>query len=221
MVCCCYPSPVPLPIDRLFSLIDFLGVFVGALGGALAAVRDTRYRFDLVGVIGLALASALGGGITRDLILQQGPPLAFADPRYLLTAFAGALAGMVFGARISGGLERVIIVIDAAALGLFAVAGSTRALNAHLGLLPALLLGCVTAVGGGCIRDVLSGRTPKIFERGEFYAIAAAFGSAAFLACDWLHLDRSISTLAGTVCGFSLRMLSLRYHWRTRPVRTE
>src|SRR6266850_5403501 len=69
-------SHVNLPIDKLFSIIDFLGVFVGALGGALAAVRDTRYKYDLVGVTGLALASALGGGITRDLILQKGPPLA-------------------------------------------------------------------------------------------------------------------------------------------------
>ena len=78
-----------LPIDTLFSLIDFLAVFVGALGGALAAVRDTRYKFDLVGVTGLAMASALGGGITRDLILQKGPPLAFADPRYLGTRAGG------------------------------------------------------------------------------------------------------------------------------------
>ena len=67
---------------QTFSLIDFLGVFVGALGGALAAVRDTRYKYDLVGVTGLAVVSALGGGITRDLILQKGPPLAFADVRY-------------------------------------------------------------------------------------------------------------------------------------------
>src|ERR1700756_1931810 len=87
---------VNLPIDKLFSLIDFLGVFVGALGGALAAVRDTRYKYDLVGVTGLALASALGGGITRDLILQKGPPLAFSDARYLITALAGAVIGMLF-----------------------------------------------------------------------------------------------------------------------------
>lgn len=210
-----------LPIDTLFSLIDFLGVFVGALGGALAAVRDTRYRFDLVGVIGLALVSALGGGITRDIILQHGPPLAFADARYLLVALAGAVAGLVFASRISGGLERGIVVVDAIALGLFAVAGSTRAINAHLGFLPALLLGCVTAVGGGSLRDVLSGRTPKVFERGELYAIAAAFGASAFLLCDWLHFNRSVSTVVGTLCGFGLRMLSLRYQWKTRSVRAE
>src|SRR5947209_10163580 len=215
MVCSCYPSPVPLPIDRLFSLIDFLGVFVGALGGALAAVRDTRYRYDLVGVIGLALASALGGGITRDIILQQGPPLAFADIRYLLTALGGAVMGLAFASRIGKNTERVIVVIDAAALGLFAVAGSTRAINASLRRLPALLLGAITAVGGGCLHDVLSGRTPKIFERGELYAIAAACAAAAFLACDALHLDRSISTLIGALVAFGLRILSLRFHWRT------
>lgn len=224
---------MPLRIDRLFQLIDFLGVFVGALGGALSAVRDTRYKYDLVGVTGLAFASALGGGITRDLILQKGPPLAFVDVRYLVAALAGAAVGVIFSARIGDSptsaprirvpsigrkTERLIIVIDAAALGLFAVAGSTRALEAGLLRLPAFLLGCVTAVGGGCIRDVLSGTTPKIFELGELYAIAAAFGSAMFLACDALHFSQEISTIVGALCGFSLRLLALRFQWKTRPV---
>lgn len=210
-----------LPIDKLFSLVDFLGVFVGALGGALAAVRDTRYKYDLVGVTGLALASALGGGITRDLILQKGPPLAFADARYLMAALAGAVIGMLFAQRVGKNTERAIIFMDAAALGLFSVAGSTRAINAGMSRLPALLLGATTAVGGGCIRDVLSGRTPKIFEHGELYAIAAAFGAAAFLVCDSLKLPREISTAAGTACGFGLRLLALRYHWKTRSIRTD
>ena len=174
-----------LPIDKLFFLIDFLGVFVGAFGGALAAVRDTRYRYDLVGVTGLALVSALGGGITRDLILQKGPPLAFADVRYLITALAGAVIGMLFAHRIGKNTERAIIFIDAAALGLFSVSGSTRALNNGMTILPAFLLGVTTAVGGGCIRDVLSGRTPKIFERGELYAIASALGAAMFESEEW------------------------------------
>jgi uncharacterized membrane protein YeiH len=212
---------VNVPIDKLFSLIDFSGVFVGALGGALAAVRDTRYKYDLVGVTGLALASALGGGITRDLILQKGPPLAFVDARYLMTALAGAVLGMLFAHRIGKSTERVILLVDAAALGLFAVAGSTRAIDAGLTRLPALLLGATTAVGGGCIRDVLSGRTPKIFERGELYAIAAAFGAAMFLTCDAYHLPRTVSTTIGTICGFGLRLLAWRYHWETRPIRTD
>jgi len=211
---------VPVPLSKLFFIIDFLAVFAGALGGALAAVRDVRYKYDLVGVTGLAMVSALGGGITRDLILQHGPPLAFADARYLAVALAGAIAGMVFASRAGRNTERAIVLVDAAALGLFAVAGSTRALDAGLGRLSAFLLGGITAVGGGVIRDVLSGRTPRIFERGEIYAIAAGFGAAAFLVCDRLGLPRETSTIIGSLGGFTLRLLALRFHWRTRAVRS-
>jgi uncharacterized membrane protein YeiH len=216
-----YGTPVNLPIDKLFSLIDFLGVFVGAFGGALAAVRDTRYKYDLVGVTGLAPGVCSGRRYYARPHFAKGPPLAFADARYLIIALAGAVIGMILAQRIGKNTERAIIFIDAAALGLFAVAGSTRALNAGMTRLPAFLLGVTTAVGGGCIRDVLSGRTPKIFERGELYAIAAAFGAAAFLACDALKLPREASTAAGTLCGFGLRLLALRYHWETRSIRTD
>jgi uncharacterized membrane protein YeiH len=215
------PVQLPLHLDELFFIIDFLGVFVGAVGGALAAVRETRYKYDLVGVMGLSLASALGGGITRDLILQIGPPLAFQDARYLMMALVGGLAGMVFASRIGKGVERAMVICDAAALGLFAVAGCTRALNVDLSRLPALLLGCVTAVGGGCIRDVLSGRAPKIFERGELYAIAAGFGASMFLVCDYIGLTRETSTIIGASSGFALRLLAVWFHWETRPVRGE
>jgi uncharacterized membrane protein YeiH len=215
------PLPIhKIPIDTLFLVIDFLGVFAGALGGALIAIRNKSYKYDVVGVAGLSLASALGGGITRDLILQEGPPLAFADPRYLMTALLGAIAGMLFAPHIGKSTERVIVWIDAAGLGLFAVAGSTRALNAGLGWLPALLLGGVTAVGGGCIRDVLSGRTPKIFERGELYAIAAGFGASMFLVFDHFHFARETSTIIGAASGFCLRILALRFHWKTWHVRS-
>jgi uncharacterized membrane protein YeiH len=176
-----------IPIDTLFSVIDFLAVFVGGLGGALAAVRDTRYKYDLVGVTGLALASALGGGITRDLILQNGPPLAFADARYLIAALAGAVIGMIFAQRIGKNTERALVIIDAAALGLFSVSGSTRAINFGMSRLPALLLGATTAVGGGCIRDVLSGRTPKIFERGGLWRGDVSFVRQTGLIARSLH----------------------------------
>jgi uncharacterized membrane protein YeiH len=207
-------------LNQLFFIIDFLAVFAGALGGALAAVRDMRYKYDLVGVTGLALVAALGGGITRDLVLQHGPPLAFADARYLMLAMAGAICGMLFASRAGRNTERIIILFDAVALGLFSVAGSTRALDAGLGRLPAFLLGGITAVGGGVIRDVLSGRTPRIFERGELYAIAAGFAAATFLVCDRVGLPRETSTIFGGLFGFGLRLLALRFRWRTRAVRS-
>lgn len=213
--------PLPLPrIDKLFFIVDFLGVFVGALGGALAAIRDTRYRYDVIGVLGLGFASALGGGITRDIILQIGPPLAFTDIRYIIAALAGATIAILFESRFHEGAERAILWIDASALGLFAIAGTTRALNAGLTRLPALLLGIVTAVGGGSLRDVLSGRTPRIFERGQLYAIAALTGSLAFLFALALHCNRTWATVIGTLSCFGLRILSVRFNWRTRSIRT-
>src|SRR3984957_16401496 len=139
------------------------------------------YQFDFVGVIGLGFISALGGGITRDILLQHGPPLAFTDIRYLLIALGGGFLGLLCGAGPGRKLSRLLILIDAAALGFFAVAGSTRALAAGFSFLPAMLMGVITAVGGGSLRDVFSGRTPKVFERGEPYALVAAIVSVLFL----------------------------------------
>lgn len=166
-------TPIPINTSSLFSLIDFAGVFAGAMGGALEAKQNRTYQFDFVGVIGLGFISALGGGITRDILLQHGPPLAFTDIRYLLIALVGGFLGLLCGSSPGRKIGRLLLLIDAAALGCFAVAGSTRALAAGLSFLPALLIGVVTAVGGVSLRDVFSGRTPKVFERGEPYAVVA------------------------------------------------
>jgi uncharacterized membrane protein YeiH len=208
-----------LHLDTLFFVVEFLGVFVGALSGGLSAIRDLRYKYDLIGVFGLAFVTALGGGITRDVILQNGPPLAFQDVRYIVIALIGAGFAAAFEHRMGPGMDRAIIISDAAALGLFAIAGTTRALNNGLTLLPSILLGLVTAVGGGSVRDVLGGRAPRVFERGQFYAIAALLGSAAFLLCDAAGWSRTSSTVAGTVSCFLLRLLSVHFNWRTRPLR--
>lgn len=214
-------TPIPINTSSLFSLIDFAGVFAGAMAGAFEAKQNRTYQFDFVGVIGLGFISALGGGITRDILLQHGPPLAFTDIRYLLIALAGGFLGLLCGSNPGPKLGRLLIVIDAVALGLFAVAGSTRALAAGLSFLPALLIGIITAAGGGSLRDVFSGRTPKVFERGEPYALVAAIVSILFLVTDRWTGNEKLSTSIGVAAGFMIRVLALRFQWKTKAVRSQ
>ena len=223
------PLPPAPHASQIFSIVEFSGVVVGALGGALEVRRSTRYDYDVVGIFGLAFLSALGGGILRDVLIGHGPPLALTDTRYLLDALIGALLGLIllrdgrnFDAKtgeVRGRLGSVFVWIDALALGLFSVAGATRAVNARLTFLPALILGVTTAVGGGSLRDVFSGRTPRVFERGEPYALASVCSVLMFFVCEWMRLDRTASTVVAILAGFTLRMVSLRYRWRTPGVR--
>jgi uncharacterized membrane protein YeiH len=211
-------SAIKIDTASLFSLIDFCGVLAGAMAGALEAKQNRAYRFDFVGVVGLGVISALGGGILRDVLLQSGPPLAFSDVRYLLIALVGASLGLLCGTAPGQWLGRLLILVDAAALGLFAVAGSTRAAGGGFSFLPAVLMGVITAVGGGALRDVLSGRTPRVFERGEPYAIAAAFVSILFLICNRWTRNVRVSTSIAVVVGFAIRVLALRFRWKTKAV---
>jgi uncharacterized membrane protein YeiH len=204
---------------NVFSVVEFSGVAAGALAGALEARRNRTYHYDLIGVLGLAVITALGGGITRDILIQKGPPLAFLDVRYLLVALGAGIAALLFGFSAGPHMSRFIWVADAASLGLFSVAGVSRALNAGLPVLAALILGLITAVGGGSLRDVLMGRTPRVFERGEPYTIAALLAVLIFLAGDRLGWDRSISTAAGAISGLVLKLLAARFHWKTPAVR--
>jgi uncharacterized membrane protein YeiH len=203
---------------EVFSAVEFSGVAAGALAGAMEARRNKTYHYDLIGVLGLAVITALGGGITRDVLIQKGPPLAFLDVRYLIVALSAGLIALLFGSSAGPRIFRLIWIADAASLGLFSVAGVSRALNAGLPILPALILGVITGVGGGSLRDVLMGRTPRIFERGEPYAIASLLAVLIFLAGEGLGLDRSISTTAGALSGLVLKLLAARFQWKTPAV---
>jgi uncharacterized membrane protein YeiH len=204
----------------LFFFLDFLGVFAGAVDGGLQTACDRNADYDAVGVVFLSLVSALGGGLTRDVLLAHGTPLALADPRYLILALAGGVLVLLFRPNPKGSVRKAILFVDAAALGFFAVAGSTRALNAGLSPLPALLLGAVTAAGGGAWRDVLTGRTPRVFLRGQLYVIVALSAAGAFLIAEAYGPGRAFASPIGVGTGFLLRLLTIRYDWRTSAVRT-
>ncbi|HXB63003.1 MAG TPA: TRIC cation channel family protein [Acidobacteriaceae bacterium] len=215
------PTPPHLSPSSLFTLIDYSGVVVGALGGALAARRDTKFNFDYVGVLGLGLISGVGGGIARDVLIQNGLPLALENPHYLYLALSGALLGLLFGSSMGVRMRRTMLVVDALGLGFFAIAGATRAQDAGLGILPCLLLGVMTAVGGGSLRDVFSGRTPRVFERGEPYATAAGLSALLFLLMLHFGVPASVATPIGIVAGFLMRVLGVHFGWRTRAVREQ
>jgi len=209
---------IDLHTMTVFSVVEFSGVAAGALAGALEARRCRTYHYDLIGVLGLAVITALGGGITRDILVQKGPPLAFLDARYLLVALGAGVVALLFGSIAGPRMLRIIWVADAASLGLFSVAGVSRALNAGLPILAALILGLITAVGGGLLRDVLMGRTPRVFEQGEPYAIAALLAVLVFLGGEALGWDRSISTAAGALSGLVLKLLAACFRWVTPAV---
>lgn len=205
------PTPeVQAQVISLGTLVaDLVGVFAGAFLGALQAAKR---KMDIVGFMALGLAAGVGGGILRDTLLQAGPPLALTKPLYLTTAAVGALGAFLFEAEGNARVH-VLDMMDALTLGLFAVAGTLRTLEVGLPWGSALLLGVISAVGGGLIRDVLVQRTPAIFIPGPFLAIAA-FGASltALLLVESHH--RRIALVAGAAMGTLLRILSVRLGWR-------
>jgi uncharacterized membrane protein YeiH len=208
-----------LHLQTLISALDYAGISIGAIGGALHARNHKRYQYDIVGALALALVSALGGGVARDVLLNHGPPLALTHLGYLYTALIAGLVTLLLGPRLFRRLEGFMTFIDAIAISLFAVAGTTRAQSFGLEWLPAIMLGVTTAVGGGSLRDVLSGTTPRVFERGTFYAIAALSAATSYLLLDHLGLPDTTSVVLSVLLGFALRMASLRFNWRTDALR--
>ncbi len=188
-------------------LLDLAGTAVFALNGALTALRAAR--LDLVGVLTLGMITALGGGIIRDVIIASLPPATFRDWRYLAVAGAGALIAFGWGRKLDR-LSFPIEVLDAVGLSLFAITGATKAMDAGLGPLPAVILGAVTAVGGGTIRDVLIGRVPTVLRSG-LYAVPALIGAAITVVSLEIGLHGGIPALVAGLACFAVRLIGIRF----------
>jgi len=158
----------------LLTVIELAGVFVFAVSGGLVAVHR---KLDIFGVLVLAGATGLGGGVLRDIVIGAVPPAAVADWRYLVASLAAGLMAFQFH-PVLGRMERLINIFDAAGLGLFCVTGASKSLDFGIHPVAAALLGMVTGIGGGMLRDVLAGRIPIILRAGELYAIPALGGAS-------------------------------------------
>jgi uncharacterized membrane protein YeiH len=189
--------------------LDLLAVFVGAISGALLAVVR---GFDVAGVVALAIVTGIGGGMIRDVLLNQ-LPVSLDNPWYLATALAGA-AIVFFAAGTMQRMGTVMLMADAVVLGLYGIVGAEKAIANGLELLPAILLGMITTIGGGTLRDVLTGRPPTIFQDGELYAVAALAGVISFVALDRLGVALTLSVVIGSAVTFLLRVGAWMRGWR-------
>lgn len=190
-------------------ILDLVATFVFAASGALTAVRA---RLDIVGVVVLATLTGLGGGWIRDVLISAGPPASLADSRYLLVTVAAGIVGFFFHPSI-GRAERFINVFDAFGLGLFVAAGATKAVDAGLPPATAVLLGVVTGVGGGVLRDTLVGRVPLIMQKGELYAIPATSGAVVIVLGLHLGQPEGVVLSAGAAVTILWRLLAMRLGW--------
>ncbi len=201
------------------QLLDLVGIFVFALSGALVGVRK---RLDVVGMAVLAEITALGGGILRDLILNVRPA-AFSSTGYVLVPVAATAIVFFWHPHV----ERVmpaVNVFDAAGLGLFCAVGTEKAMNYGLSPLHATLLGIITGVGGGILRDVLAGQIPHLLYDRQLYAVPAMLGSAVMAVLYTLDLHGWPATLSAAVLAFGLRIAAMRLRLRAplaRGVRPE
>lgn len=192
----------------VLTAIDLGGTYIFGLSGAVLAVRR---HLDLFGVLVLAIAAATAGGMVRD-ILMDVPVAALQDDRYFLLALAGGLTAF-FGHRLVERLNRPVVLLDALGLGLFAVVGCRKALDAGLSPLAASCLGVLTAVGGGVVRDLLVAEIPRVL-REEIYALAALLAAWVVVAGRYFGWPDQIIVPAGIAAAFILRILAVFFGWR-------
>lgn len=193
--------------------LDLMCVGVGAFQGALFAIFNKR--FDLVGVIAVAIITGLGGGVLRDLLLGAGRPAAMEDI-YILTGIGGAFAALILG-RWYRKSNTFLTFLDSVAMSLFAIAGTYKAISFETTPIVVILLGVITGVGGGVLRDVVCRVTPQIFSGGPLYATSTAIGSALFLLLERTTIDRSLAVAISSLVIVAIHMASIRYGIHLRP----
>jgi uncharacterized membrane protein YeiH len=195
-------------VETLVLALDLFGTFVFALSGAMAGVR---HHLDLFGVLVLSFAAATAGGIIRDLLIGAVPPASIADWRYIVVPLLAGLATFWWHPVIRR-LQSPVLVFDAVGLGLFAVSGALKAFAFGLNPLAAVLLGVLTGIGGGMLRDVLVTEVPTVLHA-ELYAVAALAGAAVVVGGELLRLPPTPLAIGGAVLCFWLRLVAIRRGW--------
>lgn len=189
----------------LLYFIDLMGVAVFAVSGALAAGRK---RLDLLGVVVVATVTAIGGGTTRDVLLDRHPIFWVENPSYLAVIAAAALSTVAY-VRWRPPPDKSLAVADALGLAFFVISGARIAQQLDLPAISVVVMGVLTGVVGGVIRDVLTAEIPLILNRGELYATAAITGAAVFLGLFALGVPAPVPSLTGMAVIVALRLAAI------------
>lgn len=196
----------------ILYLIQMLGVAVFAISGALTAGRKS---LDLLGVVVIAIVTAIGGGTLRDVLLDRHPVFWIADPAYLYVCIAAALLTVAYS-RFGRPPERLILIADALGLALFTISGAQIAEAAGLHGIAVVVMGVLTGVAGGMLRDILCAEIPLILRRGRIYATASIAGAALYLLLQGI-MDRDLAAFLGMLCVAALRFAAIIWNL-TLPV---
>jgi uncharacterized membrane protein YeiH len=203
------PDATLVTAGALVLTLDLIGTFVFAMSGAASGVKS---RLDVFGVSVLAFVAGNAGGMTRDVLIGAVPPAAISNWRYVAASLIAGVATFLWYPSVAR-VQRIVLLFDAAGLATFAVAGTQKALAYHVNPVAAALLGMLTAIGGGMMRDVLVGEIPVVL-RADFYAVAALAGAAVVVAGDWLHWPPVPTAIAGASVCFFMRLTAIRRGWR-------
>ena len=197
------------PVATLVLTLDLIGTCVFAISGAATGVR---HRLDVFGVSVLAFVAGNVGGLTRDVLIGAVPPPAIGDWRYVAASLIAAVLTFGWYAGVRR-LQRVVLLFDAAGLATFAVSGTEKALAYGATPVAAALLGMVTGIGGGIVRDLLVREIPVVL-RAELYATAALAGAAIVVAGHILEWPAASAAVLGAVACFAMRFVAMRRGWR-------
>jgi uncharacterized membrane protein YeiH len=192
----------------LVLILDLIGTFVFAISGAADGVK---HRLDIFGVSVLAFVAGNAGGVIRDLLIGAVPPAAISDWRYIVASLIAGVATFLWYPGITR-LQQVVLLFDAAGLGLFAVSGTQKALAYGVNPFVGALLGMLTGIGGGMVRDLLVREIPVVL-RAELYALAALAGAAIVVAGHVLQWPPVPTTIGGAMLCFVMRLIAIRRGW--------
>ena len=196
-------------VGKALLAADLAGTFLFGIEGAAAAIRG---NLDLLGMMVLAFSTALAGGVVRDLLIGAVPPESIKNWRYAATAFTAAVLTFFFYRMVQAFPATLLMVLDAGGLALFAVAGTEKALEYGIHPFMAALLGTITGVGGGTIRDIFLAHVPRVLQS-DIYATAALAGAVVLIVTRRIGAPPTAAACSGGGCCFALRVVATAWHW--------